>query len=503
MRKLHLVTGLLLLLGAANRIHAERAKTISQYGITWTFDKPHTVGKFVTGDYWVLGPATVTSVSPSPQTAAVQATSTTVKSIYGAVAMVDDKRMRNGSMIVLKSGREQGYDSRLKNYNPALSVAYPLKLQPRQSLISSVSNGDDRVPVLLKAMMWDRESSDYLALKSAAVLTCLSKAPPRDAFRPPYAGTEKPIYRAKAIQWERLPKLAAPGEVPGWAQFERYFERPWLDHFDIWLFQHLGPNENQPNYGREFSRATSIASLMLMLDVPRQRKERLMIGFVQLGIDLHGLALSGRNWPGCGGHWIGRKWPILFAGLMLGNKSLLTFPTITSFFDDVRVFNINPVEGCPRPTTIFSEDQQTYYGNGGAGQKALYQIVVHSMVRPTYEEKLPSTYTKVEKWMDGYRGTCSVGWPGEALSALLMKAKAVWNHDAFFDYCDRWMDHDDVNPKRRSIPVAGDGRADPFVRAMWTAYRQRVPDQPGGTNNVKWVWQDDRSGQFVPNPPSR
>jgi hypothetical protein len=101
--------------------------------------------------------------------------------------------------------------------------------------------------------------------------------------------------------------------------------------------------------------------------------------------------------------------------------------------------------------------------------------------------------------MDGYRGTCSVGWPGTALAAQLMKAKALWDHDAFFDYCDRWMDHD-VNPTRRSIPIEGNGRSDPFVQAMWTAYRQRVPDQPGGKDNLKWVWKDEKTGQFVLNP---
>ncbi len=485
---------------ALGTVYAERAKTITRNGITWTFDKPYTIGKFVTGDYWVLGPVSVISVSPIPRAAAAENASQTVKSVYGVVAMVDDKRMRNGSMIVLQSGRRQGYDSRLKNYDPALSVTFPLKLQPEQSLISSIGNGDEKVPVLLKAMMWEREASDYLALKTAAVLTCLRTAPPADAFRPPYAGTDKPIYRTKDIHWEALPKLAVPGEAPDWARFERYFERPWLDHFDIWLFQHLGPSENQTNYGREFSRVTSMASLMLMLDVPRARKEKLLIEFIQMGIDLHGLALVGRNWPGCGGHWNGRKWPILFAGLMLGDKRLLTFPAVTSFFYDVRVFQINLVEGCPKATTIFSEDQQTYYGNGGGGQKALYQIIVHSMVRPTYEERPIDAYTLVERWMDGYRGTCSVGWPGTALAALLMNAKAVWNHDAFLDYCDRWMDHD-VNPKRKPLPVGGDGRVDPFVRAMWNAYRQRVPDQPGGADNLKWVWQDDKSGQFVLNPP--
>ena len=75
MRKHQLVTALLLLLGTVRGMHAERARTITQYGITWTFDKPHTVGKFVTGDYWVLGPVTVVSVSPAPQPAPAQSVS--------------------------------------------------------------------------------------------------------------------------------------------------------------------------------------------------------------------------------------------------------------------------------------------------------------------------------------------------------------------------------------------------------------------------------------------
>jgi hypothetical protein len=44
---------------------------------------------------------------------------------------------------------------------------------------------------------------------------------------------------------------------------------------DWWV---TGPSENQPGHGREVSRIVSIAGLMLLLDVPRERKERLMIG---------------------------------------------------------------------------------------------------------------------------------------------------------------------------------------------------------------------------------
>ncbi len=52
-------------------------------------------------------------------------------------------------------------------------------------------------------------------------------------------------------------------------------------------------------------------AVLKSLDVPKERKEKLVIGLVQLGIDLHGLTQCGRQWPGDGGHWSGRKWPIL------------------------------------------------------------------------------------------------------------------------------------------------------------------------------------------------
>ena len=40
--------------------------TVSQYGMTWTFDKPARVGRFVNGDFYVVGPVTVTAIMPKP-----------------------------------------------------------------------------------------------------------------------------------------------------------------------------------------------------------------------------------------------------------------------------------------------------------------------------------------------------------------------------------------------------------------------------------------------------
>jgi hypothetical protein len=42
----------------------ELTDTVSQYGITWKLDKPARVGRFLTGDYYVLGPVTVVAITP-------------------------------------------------------------------------------------------------------------------------------------------------------------------------------------------------------------------------------------------------------------------------------------------------------------------------------------------------------------------------------------------------------------------------------------------------------
>lgn len=45
---------------------ALHASEISQYGITWKFDHEYRVGQFVNGDWWVVGPVKIVTVTPGP-----------------------------------------------------------------------------------------------------------------------------------------------------------------------------------------------------------------------------------------------------------------------------------------------------------------------------------------------------------------------------------------------------------------------------------------------------
>jgi hypothetical protein len=41
-------------------------ESVSQYGITWTFDKPARVGQFINGDWYVVGDVTIKMIDPKP-----------------------------------------------------------------------------------------------------------------------------------------------------------------------------------------------------------------------------------------------------------------------------------------------------------------------------------------------------------------------------------------------------------------------------------------------------
>src|SRR5689334_16428979 len=101
---------------SAQQAKVAKRKSLSQYGITWTFEQPATTGQFITGDWWVIGPVTILEVSPKP--GVVRREDLNIKiNRWNDTSLKLDTTMRNGSMIVLKAGRRQGYDSRSGSFN--------------------------------------------------------------------------------------------------------------------------------------------------------------------------------------------------------------------------------------------------------------------------------------------------------------------------------------------------------------------------------------------------
>jgi hypothetical protein len=390
---------------------AETRDGITQYGITWTFAVPVPAGRFVTGDWWVVGPVTVQSVTPAPTAD------------------------RHGSVVNPPAGSRQGYDGRIAGYDASLRAGFPLELKPGESLVStaSVERVGEPTP--------DTVPHQYCRgpLRTAVVLTCVEEPPRPDSFRPAYVGTWKEPFHVSQLRCGLLPRLEPPEGVPDVAGYERYLERIWLDHMRQWVNRQMHPLENMPDYGREITNIVSDVGLLLLLDDPDGERETLLFRFVQKGIDYYGVTQSDSDlWIANGGHNSGRKWPILFAGLMLGH------------------------EGMMHVSATFQEDQQTYYGRGFAGQKALWTIAPGNPNR-RHEEVDPKTWKTFGDQRgnnglkaEGYRKLNGPTWVGQALAARLTGMSDHWDHPAFFDYVDRWWDETQS--------------ANPFVTAMWTKY---------------------------------
>lgn len=386
---------------------------IERHGITWQFDRKYVVGQFVNGDPWVVGPVSIVAITP---------------------ACVElDGRICHGSMVDPDpSTMLQGYDSALfgeenrERYSAQRNVAFglsaqkPLSLQPTCSLVSVQSRPGTKVT---------------MSLQTAAVLTIVSQPPAPDAFRPAYVKGDKSIrHRGIHLDFNKLPRLNPAVDTPPIAGVATSFQRLWLDQFPEWPVRYSHPVDNMPDYGRDRTALLGTAALVLLLDYSDDEKRDLLVRLVQIGIDLYGALRGGCRWQGIGGHGSGRKMPILLAGHVLGDERMLAVGR--DFVSKRRSDGAG---------SYFAEDGQTFYvretspgvwndGHGGYTRE-------HDGLAEWGHSHFDEPHHDSVKW-DGnpYRHCCTAnGWVGEALAMRVLGLREAWNHPAFFDYMDRYM----------------------------------------------------------------
>ncbi len=300
---------------------AQAATSVSQYGITWTWTANLTVGQYANGDYYVVAPSGITITGITPASTLISG------------------RTSNGSMVdpIAGANVNQGFDSFAAAFSASknaarpggndLSAGNPLVLSAGHSIVSAISLSSNVRP----------------QLSDAAVLTIVSAAPASGSFRPPYCGTDKTHYWNKAsLDYSVLRNYASVGGASTQTDVESYFPRPWIEIITEANGRDIHPKNNMPDYGRDMAVRISNVAMWLNLSNTSATKELTMIRYIQYGIDIYGAAVSGGNWRANGGHDMGRKFPMLLAGLALGDSNILAY-------------------GNPATHNIFQEDQQTFY----------------------------------------------------------------------------------------------------------------------------------------------
>ncbi len=411
------------------------ATSITQFGITWTFDRDYPSGRFANGDHWVVGPVVITDISPR--------------------SMIVDGATLHGSMVNPKPHTEQGFDSRIKNvpFAPELNrgASLPLTLQPGSSLLSSASHAA-------------RANGDDPQLKTIAILTVLSAPAPAGSFRPAYVGTDKAIrWNVSQLDYGRLRSLPRVASAPDLATLAKQFEKPFIDLRSNWTSRYVQPSDNHPPYGREISHQVGAAMLALQLDATPAQKEPLLVKVVQRGLDVYGLAVNGANWGNDGGHRIGRKPMLLLAGAVLNDTAILAYADAAKFFK-------------------FQEDQQTFYVSAAdvarkrqtSDGKNRQPYTTDMIGLPEWGEKhIGMPERDDSNWGAAYRAVCGPAMSGNVLAARLMGLRGTWNWPALFDYIDRYFEVEGSNAATHTNALQ------PFVKSMWAAYRLLDSDDVG------------------------
>lgn len=441
----------------------QAAERVSHHGVTWTFSQEHRTGQFVTGDYWVVGPVTIVDISTDLHAS-------------GFTPGPDD----DGSMVNPKADGLHGYDGSLSSYRRELNAAHPhgrplssdnpLVLPPHSSLVSMVS--------WLYASPQDKEpgtpgfnggtKAPRPVTRSGAILTVLPEAPPEGSFRPPYCGSDKTVrFHLRDLDYSQLCNLAPVADVPDPKALAGKMSRPWIDHVHEYLGAMVHPSENMPNYGRDMAKIVGDMALLVNLDfsmlLDRHDKADLVVPLVQFGIDSTGIADAGGGWPENGGHGLGRKLPILFAGALLNDRHMLEVGQWkTRFQDDEQTFYVTRRE-------VDITHSQEWDPDHRAKDKATYDTkdigmpewgVRHTM-RPAADNR---------GWRTPYREINGAAIPAFALAASIMQRRQEWNHEAYFDYATRSM----ATIRQPGAQVRGPNVPTIFVQNMWDAYHEQA-----------------------------
>ena len=456
------------------------ASSISKDGITWTFSQAVPVGQFVNGDYYVVGPVTITAIDPAPTTSTPFET--------GSVVDLPTANGKSGFDSRLNDGTDESwwFDATLRSYPP-------ITLNAGDSLVSSISLAT------IHSVPQEMRASDMSAspVASVSVLTVLATAPSADAFlavllrsQPDDLSRECAAAKSVAVSRATNPFGSERGHAD--AGGIRGTVSPAPIHTNAFLFD--APANYMPSYGQHVAFADSYASLLLTLNFTADQKVNLTNYFVQYGIDLYGCVQTGYGWPAFGGHHSGRKLPIVFAGILLNNSGMKNVSALypNQFGEDMQTLYINQLA----PAGSFQQAWQgamVIYG-GHYGVDIGGQPVSAGLYGP-YEQLQPANWPLIngnEQLGEAYRRCCtSVSWVGEALTIHLLHAESVWSYPAFFDYVDRWMTEDDAQAVAEIKAQTGfDYSADwerqgqtrfwlqgevpqyTFIDDMWTAYRQ-------------------------------
>lgn len=450
------------------RAATEMRDEVSQHGVVFRFAEPRPVGRYATGDWFVLAPVTIVEIAPASARAATPEWNywkdRPARIVHGAQLdwHAGDRRMQGLDDIIWSHTPQNRYDPEA-NVDPG-ATGRPLRLDRPVTVIKGVSR---------PAADLDRHLRPCLS--DLVFLTVVDRVPPEGAFRPSAEPGDKVSRWSEAdLDWSILPRLPRPAGVThrrDLADLGRRSLRPhWNSHSRYDMNRQMMALNNQPSYGREHAWMTGFGGIALCDDAPAEAKRDLFVGLVQQGLDLAAL-VARRPIKAADGNSHGRALPLALAAAALGDAELRTAASGRSFTasEHGQFLHVgDDVIGRPRadrdrPRGPYAEDMRGIPEFGG-------QHLSPGSGAPMQPERSGSHFGM------SYRDIVSNPLVAAAAAAHAIRGVAeAWDQPAFFDYMDRWV----ALTRARGSGDASDARAGngPSALALicFDAWRGRSP----------------------------
>ncbi|MBU7581144.1 MAG: hypothetical protein KAF27_11885 [Porphyrobacter sp.] len=477
---------------------ASVASEIAQFGVSFNFAAPRPVGQYANGDWWVLGPVTITSITPDSSIhigTDGNGVAYTNRVVHGAMLNPGNRAYASGGLASNNTGNTlQSFDTLANGvsnmvYNAAHNV------DPGATGQSLVVNSGSVMKFVSR--LTGLATNNRPAGLDMVVLTVVDAIPASDAIRPGVsrAGSKTSPCRLSDFNLAVFQSLAPTPNAPSYAQaldwVDRYIEAAYPDSIN-----NTGTKgfNNHPEYGRDIGNNLHRALLCLHLSsFTSEQKRTLLSHLAAIADDLVARAEEGSVTLGAGG---GNSWKlptIAVCAAALGAKTPASWLTYLS----------------AAQRSIWAENRQIFRVSGA--DIALPRFTADGRPRTPYtqqmigsaewgEQPLTSAAHSGSNWNASYRDVVAYSlFPGVLALELTTGGKALWNYPEFWLYMDTVF-------LRRAEGSAGNNLI-AFALEMVNAYRPAKTAAPvildaGIKGGAVWVRFDQALNEIAAAPPT-
>ena len=377
-----------------------------------------------------------------------------------SLTTVYDCRIDNGTMINPDGGGSlQGYDTIMGSnndlYDASLNVAldetangdtFPLTVNTESSICSTQS--------------YDA-SQQFNQVLDASVLTIVDTVPDVGDFRPPYCGSDKTsnynvsAFAAQDVYNSILANLDVDGDgianTATQATAEARTQRVWLSHMtgNYSRFQH--PENNMPDYHSDICDILSKNALWLHTLWDDAEKKTVLTYYCQIGIDFYGVMVDAGANPWANNKGSGRKWPIIFAGIVFDDSNMYNVDAAYGFYMDRKTFYVaaSDVKSFPYAKTTTAKGDR--WGNYHTTRDPYVEYLEYTLAvqdgMPEFGINHLTTPDNDGAGMDSDYRYLMNPYLGELLAAIITNyssapnapwGRALWADESCFEYCDRY-----------------------------------------------------------------